>query len=481
LPAKTCSKNRDIFYNGTFHLQRFNYPIIEKRIVNIMQNWTKVPHLRFGIAVITLLGLQATTANAASLVDDSEPVTYAGQVANIINENCVVCHREGGIGPMELVNYQQVSQWGPLIQMKVANREMPPYAYDHDIGIQDLQADWRLSQDDINTVVAWVNQGSAMGNLDELDPPTELRDVDEWNFAGQFGQPDIVLGSDPIDIPANGNDMWHKHFMDSGITSDRCIKALQVKPRGDAKAVVHHANTYFAEINDEGIVERKPVTEYAMGKWGEVVPEGVCRTAFADVQIQWDIHMYPGGVGGAAQNKAVKDNVVELGIWLHPEGYKAKYTQDLGTYQLDHGDMIVAPHSTAMTQGLHSFDHPVRIDSYQPHGHLRMNAASLEIFYPETGRTEVISMIDNWSATWHHSHLYEPDFAPLVPAGAVLITKQWYDNTANNPNNPDPRQWVGWGQRTADEMSHSWIAITHLDEEGYQELAEGRASQQAGE
>ena len=83
-----------------------------------------------------------------------------------------------------------------------------------------------------------------------------------------------------------------------------------------------------------------------------------------------------------------------------------------------------------MVEGFHSFDHPVRIDSFQPHGHLRMNAASLEVFYPETGITEPISQISNWSATWHHSHIYDPDVAPLLPAGAILVLKQWYDNTS---------------------------------------------------
>ena len=444
--------------------------------MSILKKWNELPHLGASIAVVTFLGLQAQTTIAAGTANDADPVTYSGHVARIINENCVVCHREGGIGPMELSSYEQVRPWAPLIQMKVANREMPPYAYDHDIGNQNLQGDWRLSEQDIDTVVAWVNQGSPLGNLEELPPPPALRDVDDWNFAEQLGQPDIVLASNPIDVPANGNDLWDKHFISSGITQDRCIKALQVKPRGDAKTVVHHANTYFAEVNEDGSVDRKPVTEYAMGKWGEIVPEGVCRTAFKDSMVQWDIHMYPGGLGGTAPNAVVEDNVVDLGIWLHPEGYQAKITQDLATYQLDQGDLFIPPHGTAMTQGFHSFDHPVRIDSFQPHGHLRMNAASLEIFYPETGKTELVSMISNWSATWHHSYLYEQDSAPLVPTGAVLVTKQWYDNTASNPNNPDPRQWVGWGQRTADEMSHSWIAISHLDDETYQELAQKRES-----
>jgi mono/diheme cytochrome c family protein len=441
--------------------------------MSVVRKWSRIPCWSVRIAVMALSGLQAT----AALADDvAEPVTYAGNVASIINENCVVCHRIGGIAPMALTSFDQVQPWAPLIQLKVANRDMPPYAYDHDIGIQDLQADWRLSQEEIDTVVAWVDQGSPAGNLDKMPAPPVLRGLDDWNFAAQFGEPDVILSSNPIDVPASGNDLWDKHFVESGITEDRCIKALQVKPRGVAKTVVHHANTYFAEVDENGNVERKPVTEYAMGKWGEIVPEGVCRTAFANSMVQWDIHMFPGGLGATAPGAVVKDNVVELGIWFHPKGYQAKSTQTLGSYELNQGDLLIPPNGYAMTQGFHSFDHPVRIDSFQPHGHLRMNAASLEIFYPETGKTEVISMISKWSATWHHSHLYDPESAPLLPVGAVLITKQWYDNTSDNPNNPDPNQWVGWGQRTADEMTHSWIAITHLDEETYQELVDQRKS-----
>jgi hypothetical protein len=87
-------------------------------------------------------------------------------------------------------------------------------------------------------------------------------------------------------------------------------------------------------------------------------------------------------------------------------------------------------------------------------------------------------MISNWSATWHQSHIFGDDSAPLLPAGAVLVMKQWYDNTANNPNNPDPDQWVDGGSRTADEMSHFWIAVTHLDEEGYEKMVEEREAKE---
>jgi hypothetical protein len=399
--------------------------------------------------------------------------TYTSDVAEIINNNCVVCHRPGGIGPMSFVGYEAVRPWAPLIQMKVANREMPPYAYDHGIGIQDLQGDWRLSQKEIDTVVSWVDSGSQYGENDIVVQPPNLADPNEWNFVVDFGQPNLIIPSVPIDIPASGNDLWHKHLVPTGLTTDRCIKAVQVKPRGDAKSVVHHANSNVViDGGREGML-----TEYAMGKWGEIVPKGVCRTLPANSQVRWDIHMFPGGLGAMAPGSIIRDNVVEIGLWLYSEeeSQELKYKQDLSLYRLgNQDDIVIPPHGYHMTQGFHSFDHPVRLDSFQPHGHLRMNAASLEIFYPSTGRTEQISQVSNWSATWHHSHLYEPDVAPLIPAGAVIILKQWYDNTANNPNNPDPDMWVVGGSRTGDEMTHAWLAITHLDDEGYQKLLEER-------
>jgi hypothetical protein len=193
-----------------------------------------------------------------------------------------------------------------------------------------------------------------------------------------------------------------------------------------------------------------------------------------DAYIRWDIHMYPGGLGATAVNDVIEGNIVDLGIWLHPADYEYEFKQTLSLYGIRQGELVMPPNGTTMTQGFHSFDHPVRIDSFQPHGHLRLRSASLEIFYPKTGRTEIISMVSNWSATWHQSHIYEDDVAPLIPTGAVLVIKQWYDNTAGNPNNPDPDQWVDGGSRTADEMSHAWIALTHLDEDGYEALVEER-------
>ncbi len=283
-------------------------------------------------AIVALVGVFAFQAEAqaqatfGSSGDDYAPLTYASHVASIINENCVVCHREGGIAPMRLTTYEEVKPWARRIKERVASQEMPPYAYDTGIGIQDLKSDWRLSEEAISTIVSWVDEGARMGDPADMPPPPGLLDVNDWTFAERFGPPDLIIPSSPLDVPADGNDLWHKPFAPTGLTQDRCIRAVQVKPAGNAKTVVHHANSTFQKLQEDGSFERgERVTEYAMGKIGEIVPEGVCRIAPADSHILWSIHMYPGGLGATAPNAVIEDNVVELGIWLHPEGYEGEY------------------------------------------------------------------------------------------------------------------------------------------------------------
>lgn len=439
--------------------------------------------LKAGVAAFTMVSaglINGVSAQTHSEATDMEAPTYASDVAEIINDNCAVCHRDGGIAPMALTTYDDASTWAPLISMKVVNEEMPPYSYDRNVGIQDLDQDWRLSMEEIDTIAKWAEQGAPLGDPEMVPEPYVAPDTDKWTFEDEFGEPDLVLSSTPVDVPAGGQDLWHMPINATGLEQDRCIRAMQVKPAGDAVTVVHHANTYFMRPNEDGeLIKSDSLTEYAMGKVGEIVPEGTCRKMEAGSYLEWDIHLYPGGVGSMAPGTVVKDNVVETGIWFYPEDYEGKYEQNLRLYQLSHGELVMEPNGTAVTMGMHSFDHPVRIDSFQPHGHLRMVAASLEVFYPETGELETISMISDWSAQWHHSHLYSEDSAPLVPAGAVIIGKQWYDNTADNPNNPDPDMWVEWGDRTADEMTHIWVALTHLDQEGYEELLAERDQSEA--
>ncbi|MCG8415622.1 MAG: cytochrome c [Pseudomonadales bacterium] len=428
--------------------------------------------------VLSLFSAMALVPAFASAQEAAEHPTYAKEVSRIIQENCQICHQPGQIGPMSFTSYEEVRPWAPLIQLKVASKAMPPYQYDDDKGVQELKNDWRMSQEDIDTIVAWVNAGSPFGNPEDLPPAKDFPAVGEWRLAAELGQPDHIIKSSPWDVPANGQDLWWEPEVDAGLTESRCIKAVETLPSRAAHGSTHHANSHFVVKNEEGEwVRGDRLSEYAFGKLGEKVPEGACRRVPADSKVGWSIHYYPDGT-------AVPNDQVSVGIWYYDEednfNEDEVYRQDLRSYNLSGGgDYLIPPHGKLMTQGFHSFDHPVRLDSWQPHLHLRGVAMSMEIFDPATGRRELVSMASDWNAGWNHSHTYEDGFQPLVPANATIILTAWYDNTADNPHNPDPDQWVGAGQRTTDEMSHAWIAVTHLDDEAFETmLAERKEREQ---
>jgi len=405
---------------------------------------------------------QQSAVQFASASSPERAVTFTADIMPILQQNCQVCHQAGGIGPMSLMTYQEVRRWSSRIKQQVVERNMPPYQYDTDVGIQDLKYDPRLSEEQIQTIVDWVDSGMAEGDPADMPPPVEWPDPAAFRLADRFGPPDVIIKSTPYTVPASGQDRWWQPVVESGITEDRCIRAIETKPSVTGRQVAHHANSSW-RVEGAGFGGGGQLSEYALGKIGEIIPEGACRTAPANGQVAFDIHYWPNGV-------EVVDDQVEVGIWFYPEDYEGQYRQTLTLYFLNGGrGFDIAPHGTLMTQGFHQFDTPVRIDSWQPHGHTRLVAMSLQILRAN-GRTENVSMVSNWSALWHHSHIYEDNVAPLLAVGDKLLLTGWYDNTENNKYNPDPDQWVGIGDRTADEMSHAWIAVTHLDEEGYQQL-----------
>ena len=427
--------------------------------------WASVP------ALVTL-ALAASYGQALS--QEMADVTFTRDVAPILQQNCQICHREGAIGPMSLITYEQARLYAPLIKLKVTTQEMPPYQYDTDVGIQGLKNDMRLSPEEIETIAQWVDQGAAEGDPADMPPARRFADLDEWRLRAEYdyGPPDIVVESQPITIPAVGQDLWWEPLVPIGNTTPRYIRAIEVKPSLEGRMVVHHATSTMSVMKDGELTSMGGrFTVYASGKLGEIVPSDAARLLPADSYVRWSIHIHPNG-------EEIVDDVMSVGFWLYPEGYEPEYQQSSRWYALQ-GDLDIAPHGTAMTQGFHTWDHPVRIDSFQPHGHLRLVAKSLELFYPETGEREMVSMVSNWNAEWQISHIYEENVAPLVPTGAVMILTAWYDNTENNPLNPDPDVWVGRGSRTVDEMSIAWIAVTHLDDEGYERLKAAREDQLA--
>ncbi len=429
-----------------------------------------VPSLRSWLAAAAVPALLVALAVAPDAVAAQEghastDVTFTRDVAPILQENCQVCHQPGAIGPMSLMDYENVRRYARRIARMVEARDMPPYQYDLDVGIQDLREDWRLSEEDIQTIVAWASSGAPEGDPADMPPPVEWPDPAEFRLAERFGEPDIIVRSEPYDVPETGQDRWWRPTVPTGVVEDRCIMAIETKPSVEGRAVAHHANSSFSVDGERA----GRLSEYALGKVGEIVPEGACRKIPANADVNFDIHYWPNGV-------QVDDDQVEVGIWLHPEEYEGTYDQTLTLYFLQGGrGYDIPPHGTLMTQGVHQWDTPVRIDSWQPHGHTRLVAMSIEILRKD-GQREMVSMVSNWSALWHHSHIYGEDVAPLLDVGDKVIMTAWYDNTENNRYNPDPDQWVGIGDRTADEMSHAWIAVTHMDEEGIEKVRAERAA-----
>lgn len=410
---------------------------------------------------------EASSQNAqrVALATPGGAVTFTKDVAPIIQQNCQMCHQAGGIGPMPLMTFEQVSMFAPRIRQKVIAREMPPYHYDTDVGIQELKEDGRLTGEEIQTIVSWIDAGTPMGDPAHMPPPVTWPKAGEFRLAASMGPPDLIIKSKPYTVPAQGQDIWWQPVVETGITEERCIRAIETKPSAAARGVTHHANSSFRVNNRPA----SRLSEYAMGKLGEIVPDGSCRLAPANSQVAFDIHYYPHG-------EQVVDDMVEVGIWFQPAEYEAKHRQTLTLYNLQGGrGFDIAPHGTLMTQGFHSFQTPVRIDSFQPHGHLRMVAKSLQILR-KNGRLEMVSMVSNWHPMWHLSHVYQDHVAPLLEVGDFLVITAWYDNTEMNHHNPDPDQWVGVGDRTTDEMSHAWIAVTHLDDEAYKTIMAERAA-----
>lgn len=423
------------------------------------------------LAVLALLAFHTGAFAAQQLHEpasaDEAAVTFTRDVAPILQENCQICHRPGSVGPMSLLTHEQVRLYAPLIKDKVAAREMPPYHLDTGVGIQAIKNDWRLSEEEIATIVAWVDAGAPEGDPADMPAAVEWPDFRKWQLEDRLGKPDHVIKSKPFTVPAEGGDLWWRPRVETGLTEDRLVRALEVRPSFPAgRQAVHHAIPRLLSQNEEGEwVRTGSLSEYAMGKVGEILPADAARLLPANSMIEWDAHYYPMGY-------VIEDDQLELGLWFYPDGYEAEFTQNLRLYPLQ-GDIALAPGGTAMTQGFRRWDHPVRIDSFQPHGHVHLHAMSMEAIYPD-GSRELLSMVSNFNARWHHSYIYDDDASPMLPTGTVLVLTAWYDNTEANPLTPDPEVWYSRGSRTTDEMSHAWLAITHLDEDSYERLVTER-------
>ena len=188
-----------------------------------------------GIISSAVLGmvilLLPTLASAQSLDQD---ITFSRDIMPILQDNCQECHRAEGIGPMPLMSYDDAKLWAPLIQLKVINRQMPPWHIDRTIGLQKFKNDRSLSDEQVEMISSWVNAGAPEGNPADLPPASQFSDSTDWSI----GTPDVIVNWE-YTVPASGPDLYGDIFTTDLIgkmQNGRYIKAIQTRAVDDADA-----------------------------------------------------------------------------------------------------------------------------------------------------------------------------------------------------------------------------------------------------
>jgi hypothetical protein len=429
-----------------------------------------------GLGVVAVLSVdpavQAQPARAA--------VTFTRDVAPILQDKCQVCHRPDSIAPMSFLTWEETRPWAKSIKERVATRQMPPWHIDKSVGIQKFKNDRSLSDEQIATIVRWVDAGSPRGDAKDMPPPVKWPSEEAWNFKPMFGEPDLVVTSPAYKVTAEMPDAWYRPVVDTGVKEPRWVRAIEIRPKTvPGRKVTHHA---LARLRQEEPGAEPAAAaadgpglfmEWAVGKQGEIMRPNSGKLMLPGSQIVFEVHYH-------AVGEEITDSV-EMAVYFYPKGQEPKYRQVLGLYSAISGGnraLDIPPNTLAVTQNFHVMRRAGRIENFQPHMHLRGKGMSIEAILP-TGQSQVLSHVREYSFNWHNNYVYADDVAPLLPKGTLLKVTAWHDNTAANKFNPDPEQWVGWGDRTIDEMAHAWINVTYMSDEDYKLEVEKRKASEA--
>ena len=435
-----------------------------------------------GTAVATAALMLPSVAGAA---ETAATPTFTKDIAPIFQDKCEACHRPDSIAPMSLVTYEDARPWARSIRTRVEAHQMPPWSIDKTVGIQEFKNDRSLSDAQVATIVKWIDAGAPKGDVKDMPKPVQWPDDQGWNFARQFGQkePDLILRSTPWTQKAGANDTWWRPVVATGLTEPRWVRAIEIRP-GSVKGrkITHHAIARLQQEETDALAQNdvdpngqaQPGTfmEWAVGKQGEVMRPNSGKLMLPGSKIYWDIHYSNGG-------EDVTD-VVEMGVYFYPKGQEPKFRQVLHLMGATNaGGVDIAPNTVKSTEGFFVLKENARVESFQPHMHLRGKAMQMSAILP-TGQVQVLSYVSNFNFNWMTSYLYADDAAPMLPKGTILKIEAWHDNTAANKNNPDPNVWVGYGDRTVDEMAHAWVNVTYMGDKDYaSELAARRERQAA--
>jgi hypothetical protein len=326
-----------------------------------------------------------------------------------------------------------------------------------------------LSDQQIAVIARWVDGGAPLGNPNDMPPPKQWPNDDGWQLEKQFGKPDFILKSEPYTMAAKGQDVWFKPLTPIPVTEPRWVRAVEMRPATLAgRRITHHALAYLQQEepgSTAGLAAQGLLMEWAVNKNYDIYRPNTGKLLLPGSRIWWEMHYH-------AVGEEIRDHV-ELAVYLYPKGEEPKYRTYLTPFPATpgtagFGQLDIPPNQIVQTEGFTALRAPARLENFQPHMHLRGKSMLLEAILPD-GTRRTLSYVDHFNFNWMTNYIYADDAAPVLPKGTIIHVVAWHDNTASNRNNPDPNQWVGWGDRTVDEMAHAWVNVTYISEADYQE------------
>ena len=375
-------------------------------------------------------------------------ISYSKTVAPILQQNCLACHQEGGVGPWSMTSYEEVEGFAPMIREVVRTKRMPPWSADPHIG--EFSTARNLTVEEQQVLVRWVEAGAPRG--EGPDPLVEAKtEAPEW----PLGEPDLILEAPAFDIPATGLIDYEFPTILNPKDEDVWVRAVTVIP-GD-KSVVHHAlvgsspnitpEGYQAEEDD---VFENYLTAFAPGQESYVYPENTGVLVKGGGEYRLQMHYTPSG-------KATTDRT-RIGLYFHDEKPDHYLRQQVA---VNPRISIPAGASDHMERAYFEFDDPAEIFLLFPHAHYRGKSSKFYLQYKD-GREEMLLSVPKYDFNWQHQYaLKEPI---TVPAGTRLVHETIYDNSDKNFSNPDPERNVTWGLQSKDEMLYGSFFFRWADE-----------------
>lgn len=399
----------------------------------------------------------SATTGANTEANSAAAPTWAGDIAPIFARHCQACHQPGQLAPFALLDYDDVAGWAETIREVVTEERMPPWHASADYG--HFSNDPSLSADERTKIIAWVDAGAPSGDLATLPPPRVA--ASSW----RIGEPDqiVYMSEQPFEVPAEGTVEYQWFHVDPGFKEDRWIRATEARPGN--RAVVHHVTVYFHPPGDLSKLRLNAGIDllggYNPGGDPWIMPPNCALLVPAGSQISFEMHYTPNGVAQGDRSS------IGL-VFAKPDEVEGRV-------------LSVMPAATDLEIPPGAANHEIAVD-YQvpadvdllllrPHMHLRGKSFRYEAIWPD-GRRETLLDVPKYDFNWQHSYvLAQPR---RLPKGTTIHCVAHFDNSADNPANPDPRATVHWGDQSWEEMLIGIFAVVRADRDLTQVLPEPR-------